>query len=448
MMAEQASSSFDLFRSLRNRNYKLYFGGQGLSLIGTWMTQLATSWLVYRLAADQKPGQAAYYLGLVGFAGQLPMLLVSPFAGVIVDRVNRHKLLVITQVLSLIQSLALAILALLQIITIPEVLWLSVLQGMINAFDMPCRQSFMVDIIENREDLPNAIALNSSMFNGARLAGPAMAGLLIGAVGEGYCFLVDAISYIAVIGALYAMTLPKKVPEIHTRNVVAELKEGVQYSFGFTPILALLVLVASVSFATMPVMTLLPLIAVKLSDAAHGAQMLGFLRAASGVGALGGSIYLASRKTVLGLGRVIVISCSVLGVALMGFSQSTTLVWSLLSMLCVGYGMIAVMASANTVLQSIMDDDKRGRVMSFYVMAIMGAAPLGSLASGWAADKWGGTATILVSGAICLVAGLVFALNLPKLRLMVRPIFIQKGIIPEVALGMQAANAVTVPERG
>src|SRR5579862_163166 len=419
-------------RALRHRNYKLFFGGQLTSLVGTWLTITATRWLVFRLAPES---EAAELLGFVGFAAQLPTLLLAPFAGVIVDRVNRHRLMVLTQILSAFQSGALAVLALARLITVPQVIWLSVFQGVVNAFDMPARQAFLVEMIEDREDLPNAIALNSSMFNGARLLGPAVAGALITYFGEGICFSVDALSYLAVIAALLAMTIKKSAaPAVERRHPWHELKEGVAYSFGFPPIRTLLFLVTAISFLTMPMAALTPIFADRLAAAApsdvalagvkvqHGAFAYGALMAASGLGALCGSIFLARRQSVLGLGRVIVFCCVTLGLGLVGFAQSHTLWLSALALVAAGFGMIVVLASSNTILQTIVADDKRGRVMSLYVLGFMGGAPLGSLAAGQCAKAFGEARTVAVSGILCVLVGVLFGIALETVRTHIRPI--------------------------
>ena len=303
-----------LLRALRHRNYRLFFAGQSLSLVGTWITRIATGWLVYRLTGS------ALLLGIVGFCGQIPTLFLAPVAGVFVDRWDRHRVLVVTQVLSMLQSLALAVLALSGIITVPMVLGLLVCQGVINAFDTPARQAFVVAMIEDRADLPNAIALNSSMVNVSRILGPSIGGVLIAAVGEGWCFLLDAISYLAVIASLVAMRVPARaLPTTETR-VAEELRAGFAYVVGFAPIGTALLLLALVSTMGMPYTVLMPAIAAKVLHG--GPHTLGLLMAAAGVGALGGAGYLASRRTVVGLGRVIAIASGMFGAALMAFSRS------------------------------------------------------------------------------------------------------------------------------
>ena len=419
MSDEQGSR---ILRALRHRNYRLFFGGQSVSLVGTWITRIATSWLVYRLTGS------ALLLGIVGFCGQIPTLLLSPFAGVIVDRHDRHRILVITQVLSMLQSLALAVLALPHIITVNEVLVLQVVQGVINAFDTPARQSFIVDMIEDRADLPNAIALNSSMVNGSRIIGPSIGGIIIAAVGEGWCFMIDAISYLAVIASLLAMRV-EKTPRVRAGTRVAEeFKAGLSYVAHSAPMRSALLLLALVSIMGMPYTVLMPAIA---SEQLHGGpHTLGFLMTASGIGALAGALYLASRQSVLGLGRAMMLATFAFGVGLMAFSLSRVLWLSLLLLPVVGGGMMVETASTNTILQTIVEERMRGRVMSFYAMAFLGTAPIGSLLAGVAADRIGAPMTILFGGVACMAGGTWFALRLPALRAILRPIYVEKGILP------------------
>jgi MFS family permease len=411
-----------LLRALRHRNYRLFFGGQSVSLIGTWITRVATSWLVYRLTGS------ALLLGVVGFCGQIPTLLLSPVAGVLVDRHDRHRILVITQVLSALQSLALALLALPGIITVREILVLQVVQGVINAFDTPARQSFIVDMIEDRADLPNAIALNSSMVNGSRIIGPSIGGVIIAAVGEGWCFMIDAISYVAVIASLLAMLVAKKPPRDQNTRVVEELRAGFIYVSRSVPMRSALLLLALVATMGMPYTVLMPAIA---SGVLHGGpHTLGFLMTASGLGALAGALYLASRNSVLGLGRAMVVATIAFGVGLVAFSLSRVVWLSLLLLPIVGGGMMVETASTNTILQTIVEERMRGRVMSFYTMAFLGTAPLGSLIAGVAADRIGAPMTIFFGGLACVAAGMWFAVKLPAIRALLRPIYVQKGILP------------------
>lgn len=426
-----------LIRALRHRNYRLFFGGQGISLIGTWMTRVATGWLVYRLTGS------AFLLGLVSFAGQIPILFLGPFAGVWVDRLNRHRVLVVTQVLSMLQSFALAGLALAHIITVNEVIWLNLFQGAVNAFDMPARQAFLVEMVEDPEDLGNAIALNSSLVNGARLIGPSIAGLLIAVAGEGYCFLIDGFSYIAVIASLLAMVVAVKAGRRHEESVLTELRQGWTYVSRFAPISSILLLLTVISLVGMPYTALMPIFAGKILHG--GAHTLGFLMAAVGVGALIGAVRLAARKTVLGLGRLLPITAAGFGASLIAFAASHQIWLSLALLVVTGYCFMQQMASSNTILQTIAEDEMRGRVMSFYAMSFQGIAPFGSLIAGAAANRIGAPYTLMIGGAICVVGAGLFALQLPTIRRLIRPIYAEKGIIPEVARGIQAASAIQQP---
>lgn len=410
-----------LTRALASRNYRLFFSGQSVSLVGTWITRVATSWLVYRLTGS------ALLLGVVGFCGQIPTLVLAPFAGVLVDRWNRHRILVVTQALSMAQSAALAILTLAGIITVPQVLWLQIAQGIINAFDTPARQAFVTEMLEDRADLPNAIALNSSMVNGSRIIGPSIGGLLISAVGEGWCFAVDAVSYVAVIASLLAMRLaPRTLPPRGAR-MRDELVTGFRYVTDFAPIRSALVLLSLVSIMGMPYTVLMPAISANVLHG--GPHTLGFLMTASGAGALVGALYLASRRSVLGLGRVMTLASLLFGVGLVAFSLSRSLWLSLLLLPIVGAGMMVTMASTNTIIQTVVSEELRGRVMAFYTMAFLGTAPIGSLIAGVAADRIGPQRTILLGGLSCIVAGAWFAGRLPRLREMVRPIYVERGVL-------------------
>jgi MFS family permease len=413
-----------LTRALRHRNYRLFFAGQTVSLIGTWVTRIATSWLVYRLTGSE------LLLGITGFAGQIPLLLLAPFGGVLVDRWNRHRMLVVTQILSALQSLALAVLALTGKITVAEVIALQVVQGVINAFDTPARQAFVVEMVEDRADVPNAIALNSSMFNASRIIGPAIGGGIIAAVGEGWCFMIDAISYIAVIISLLAMRLPAFTVIRQKARMLDELLSGARYAFGFAPVRELLLNVALIGTMGMPYAVLMPVFASKILHG--GPHTLGILMTASGTGALIGTVYLASRHTVVGLGKVIVVSTMLLSAGLIVFSFSNSLWLSLVSLPFVGAGMMLESSSANTILQTIVDEDLRGRVMAFYTVAILGTMPLGSLAAGVLADHIGAPHTILIGAIVCIATGLWFAMRRPLLAVHVRPIYIERGILPPI----------------
>jgi MFS family permease len=426
-----------IFRSLQYRNYRLFFGGQGISLIGTWMQRIALPWLVYRLSGSP------FLLGVVGFAGQIPAFLLAPFAGVLIDRWNRHHILVATQILAMIQALALAFLFFIGAIEVWHIILLGIFLGVVNAFDMPARQSFVVEMVENREDLGNAIALNSSMVNGARLLGPSIAGALIATTGEGICFLLNGLSYLFVIVSLLMMKVTSRKVKNRDTQVLQGLKEGFSYAFGFAPVRSIILLLGLVSLMGMPYTVLMPIFAKEIL---HGSShTFGFLMGASGIGALIGALYLASRKSVLGLGKIIPLSAAIFGFGLIAFSLSHLFLLSLVLMLITGLGMIMQMASSNTILQTIVDDDKRGRVMSFYTMAFMGTAPFGSLLAGGLASSLGAPNTLIIGGVSCVLGAIIFASKLSDLKKMVHPIYVRLGIISEVASGIQTATELTVP---
>lgn len=413
-----------MLRALKSRNYRLFFYGQLVSLIGTWLTQVAGSWMVYRLTHD------AFMLGMVGFASQISAFLLAPLAGVLVDRWNLHRTLVITQALSMLQSLALAVLTLGGQINVPWILALYLFQGLVNAVDIPARQSFVVQMVERREDLANAIALNSTIFNAARLLGPSVAGVLIAVFGEGVCFALDALSYMGVIVALLKMRIAPRPNAISHPNVLAAFKEGLQYAIGFMPIRVILLQLAMVSLVGVPYTVLMPVFAEKVL---HGGPLtLGILMAANGIGALIGGLRLAARRTVLGLGRIIPLAACGMGGGLIFFGLSHTIWLSLPLLALIGFCMITQMASGNTLLQTIVDDDKRGRVMSLFGMAFQGMMPIGSLLAGALASSshLGAPGAVMLGGVGCLLAAGLFALRLPALRQQVRPIYRQRGILP------------------
>jgi MFS family permease len=415
-----------LTRALRHRNYRLFVSGQSVSLVGTWITRVATSWLVYRLTGSE------LLLGVVGFFGQIPTLLIAPFAGVLVDRWDRHRLLVITQVLSMLQSLALGILTLSGLVTVKWLLLLQIVQGVINAFDTPARQTFVVEMVEDRADLANAIALNSSMVNGSRIIGPSIGGVLIAAFGEGWCFIVDAISYVFVVASLLMMRLPQSMAGRVEAHVLEELRTGFQYVVRSQPIRTALIVLSLVSAMAMPYTVLMPAF---VANVLHGGpHTLGLLMTASGVGALAGALYLAGRSTVVGLGRVLMYATVAFGAGLIVFAFARTLWVALIVLPVVGAAFMIQMASTNTLLQTLVEDRLRGRVMAFYTMAFFGTAPIGSLAAGIAADRMGAPWTIGISGAACVAGGLWLASRLPALRAIVRPIYIERGILPVPAV--------------
>lgn len=397
-----------LVRALRHRNYRLFFGGQSISLIGTWMQRLALSWLVYRLTGS------ALLLGLVSFVSQLPTFVLAPFAGVWSDWGNRQRILIFTQALAMLQAGVLAALVLTSAIAVWQVVLLGIFLGLVNAVDMPVRQAFVVEMIEDREDLGNAIALNSSMVNGARLIGPSIAGVLVGALGEGVCFLLNSLSYLPVIAALAAMRVKPRGPRAGAvrLRVWAELREGFDYAFRSPPIRAILLLLAVVSLLGMPYTVLMPVFA---REVLHGGpSTLGFLMGAVGFGALLGAIYLASRRGVLGLGRFIALASTIFGLGLIAFSLSRRLWLSLALLLIAGFGMTAQAAASNTVLQTIVAEDKRGRVMSLYTMAFMGMFPFGGLLAGGLAGLIGPTETVLLGGASSILSALLFTRGLGR----------------------------------
>jgi MFS family permease len=412
-----------VFRALRHQNYRLFFGGQSISLIGTWMQQIAVSWLVYRMT------NSVFLLGLVGFSSQISTFLLAPLAGVIADRHHRHRLLLITQSLAMLQAMILFILFATHTLAVWHIIGLSFFLGAINAFDIPIRQSFTVDMINDREDLSNAIALNSSMVNAARLIGPSIGGILIALFGEGTCFLINALSYIAVLFSLVMMKLPPwKCSNRQKESVIIQLKEGFLYAFNFMPIRTILMLLSVISFVSGGVQALMPVFA---RDIFHGgSKTLGLLMAASGLGALAGAIFLAGRKNVLGLGKIIAYTSAIFGVGVIIFSH-TSLMIAMPILLLSGFGMMVQMASSNIILQTIVEEDKRGRVMSFYTMAFMGLSPFGSLFSGLLAAKYGAGNTLLGGGIICILAAILYATQYPRLRSFIRPLYVQKGIIIE-----------------
>jgi len=415
-----------IFRSLRYRNYRLFFSGQSLSLIGTWVQRIAIPWLVYRLT------DSAFLLGFVGFAGQIPTFILAPFAGVLTDRLNRYHIMIVSQILSMIQALTLALLYFTNTIEVWNVLLLSVIQGCINAFDTPARQSFVIEMVEDKNDIGNAVALNSSMFNGARLVGPSIAGVLIASLGEGACFLINGISYIFVVISLLLMKVkPQEKKKTKDTNIIKEFKEGFTYTFGFPPIRSIIILLTLISLMGMPFSVLMPIFA---KDIFHGgSHIFGFLMGASGVGALIGAAYLASRKSVVGLEKIIPLAAVVFGLGLVSFSLSSSFPLSIILMIITGVGMMMQTACSNTILQTISDNDKRGRVMSFYTMAFMGTAPIGSLLAGSMASMIGAPATLLIGGIACVIGALIFAQKLPLFIKLVRPIYIQLGIIDNAA---------------
>ena len=416
------------WRALRYRNFQLFFAGQSISMIGTWMTRLATTWLVYRLT------HSALLLGFVSFAGQIVAFAVGPFAGVWVERLNRRKLLVWTQAAAAVQSLAMAALTLAHVINLWEIIALTVFQGLINSFDMPGRQSFLVQMVEDRNDLSNAIAINSSMANGARLIGPAIAGLVVAAFGEGWCFLIDGVSYFAVIASLLLMRIKPLNVCRDTTSMLEQIRESWDYVSTFRPIRSILLLFALISLMGFPYGVLLPVFAGQVLHG--GATTLGWLTGASGIGAFLSALSLAVRKSVVGLTRMLQVAAALLGGALILFGLSHTLWWSLVLMVFAGFGLMQGASASNTIIQSLVPEDKRARVMGYYTMAFFGAAPFGSLLAGTLAHRIGAPQTVMFTGAFCVAGSLWFTLEMPKVGAILRPIYQEMGLLPMRDIGL------------
>jgi MFS family permease len=418
--------SSPLWRSLRHRNYRLYLTGQLVSVCGTWMQQVALSWLVYRLT------ESATLLGIVGFASQIPILVLGPIGGVINDRYSCHRVAVWTQCAALTQALLLAVLTLTGSIQPLHIIVLGTALGIVYAFDMPARQALVHQLVDS-EDLANAVALNSSMINAARIVGPALAGLVVANFGEGICFVINAASYVATIAALLMMKLaePSRRAAAAT-SIGRSLIEGYRYTLATAPIRDLLILLAVVGVMGMPYMTLMPVFAAQVHGS--GADTLGIMFGAVGLGALIGALFLAQRKGIVGLGRVIVTATLVFGTCLVCFTVAGSYWLSLLLLVGVGCGWMIVIAGSNTALQTLADNEKRGTVMSLFSMMLVGMAPLGSLLAGWAADRVGAPLVVAIGGAFCAVAGIVFAKQLPRLREAAKPILAARGIMLEAAI--------------
>jgi MFS family permease len=394
-------------RALHSRNYRLFVVGQLISLVGTWMQSVAQSWLIYRLT-----GSAAL-LGLIGFAGQIPIFVLAPLGGLLADRLNRHRVLIATQSIMMVLAFALAAVTLGGIVREWHIFVLASLLGVVNAFDIPTRQAFLAETV-SRDDIGNAIALNSSMLNGARIVGPAVAGIIVAAFGEGWCFLLNAVSYLAVIGALLMMHVDQVPhPGAHV-SAWESIIEGFVYSWNTRPVRALLLLLGLVSLMGMPYSVLMPVIASSVLGG--GPNAYGLLLAASGVGALAGAALLTLRKSVRGLGRWVAVSAVSFGLALIAFSFSRVLWISTALLIPAGFFMMVEMAASNTLIQSMIPNRLRGRVMSVYSMMFMGMAPMGALVAGALAAPLGAPITVAIGGAICAVGGVVFGAGLPHLR--------------------------------
>ncbi|MCX7927386.1 MAG: MFS transporter [Candidatus Omnitrophica bacterium] len=400
-----------ILRALRYPNYRLFFTGQLVSLTGTWMQHLAVGWLVYRLT------NSAFALGLIGFTSQISTFFISPFAGVWADHWNRRRIVLVTQSLAMLQALVLAILTLWGNIQIWQIVFLSLLLGVISAFDMPVRQSFTVDLIGNKDDLGNAIALNSLEFNLARFMGPPLAGMVVSWSNEGICFLINALSYLAVVLALIIIRTNQPIIFNKKNNIFGSMREGFQYTFRTPTMRFILILMGIVSFVVMPYAVLLPVFA---RDVLRGdVQTLGYLMGAAGLGALTGAIFLANKRTIRGMGKIIVLADILLACGLIMLSLSRTFLISIGLMLLIGFGIMIHMAASNTVLQTLVDDDKRGRVMSFYIMAFIGVTPIGNLLAGVIAQRFGAPFTIFCAGFICLSGAVYFGSKLRSLSLVI-----------------------------
>jgi len=420
-------------RALRHRDFQLFFSGQLISLIGTWMQTVAQSWLVYRLTGS------GLKLGAVGFASQIPVFLVAPIGGIVADRSNRKHVVIATQVASMLLAFVLAALTLTHTVTVPYVFILAALLGVVNAFDIPGRQSFLVDMV-GKEDLMNAIALNSSMFNGARIIGPAVAGVLVARLGEGWCFFANGVSYIAVIAGLLLMKVRPMPKASAETSPLEHLKEGFQFVRRTAPIRTLLLLLGLVSATGMPYVVLMPIFADKILHGggqefasligSHdlGAVRLGILMGAAGVGALLGALTLAVRSGVKGLGRWVAVCCAGFGLSLVLFSFSKSFWLSVVLLLPVGYFIMLQMSSSNTLIQAMVPDDLRGRAMAVYSMMFMGLAPIGALLGGALSDRLGAPRTVAIGGLAAVAGAWWFALQLPKIRVEARRLIVAQAM--------------------
>ncbi len=417
-------------RALKHRNFQLFFAGQLISLIGTWMQSVAQSWLVYKLTGS------SLKLGAVGFASQIPVFLAAPLGGIVADRYNRHRVVIGTQIASMVLAFILAALTLTHVITVPEIFVLAALLGIVNAFDIPGRQSFLVEMV-GREDLMNAIALNSSMFNGARIIGPAIAGILVARIGEGWCFFANAVSYIAVIAGLFMMKVPPREYR-PSGSPLAHVIEGFRWVRDTAPIRALLLLLGLVSLVAMPYTVLMPIFADRILHG--GARGLGILMGATGVGALLGALTLAARTGVHGLGRWVTFSCAGFSVTLIAFGFSHNFWLSTALLVPVGFCMMLQMSSSNTLIQAMVPDHLRGRVMAVYSMMFMGMAPFGALLGGALADRLGAPVTVSMGAVACLGGAAIFGLRLPKIRGEARRL-----IIAQEMVGGEPAQEMTAP---
>jgi MFS family permease len=431
LVPNNKSAISSIFVSLQYRNYRLYFTGQIVSLIGTSMQQIAMSWLIYRLTGS------VVLLGTVAFLTQIPSLFISPLMGVINEHFDRRKLLILTQTLSLIQASILTVLVLTGTIQVAYILILGLILGIINSLDAPVRQAFYTSLVP-AEVLGNAIALNSATFNSTKLIGPTIGGILIALVGEGYCFMINALSFLGVIVALMMMNPPKVQMQAMSRNIIFEMKEGFMYCYRIFPIRSLLIFIGMLSLTAMPFPMMLP--AFVKSDLHSGSDMLGYFLAAMGAGSLIATLYLAARKSVLGLGKVVMFACGIQGISLLIFSQIHVPLCALFVCFFIGFSSISCLASCNTLIQSLTEEDKRGRVMSYYTMSFLGVTPVGCLLQGYLANWMGLANVFLICGILVIVTSVVFGYYRPAIRKASRPIYVQKGIINEIAYGLQSSK--------
>jgi MFS family permease len=408
-------------RALDSPNFRRYYTGQAISMIGTWVQSVAVMWLAYKLSGS------TWFTGLIGFLNNAPHLFLGPFAGVLGDRVSRRKMLITVLSLMGVQSLVLAVLSGMHIITMTQLALLALLAGVLNSFETPTRQSIFVQLIDKREDLPNAIALNSMLMNGTRLIGPSIGGLLIAAFSETVCFAVNAVSYIAVVFALLGVQVARR-PQRKPSHPLADLAEGWRYAMGLLPVRRMLFTLAAVSFSISPYATLMPAIAVRTFGA--DAKLVGFFIGAVGLGAFIAAVSLARRPSVRGLGKWIGIAAIVAGLGCIGFGLSRNVWLSAALMTMAGFGMFMTGATCNTILQTLVEEEKRSRVMSYYTMFFIGSAPLGHYLSGWLADHIGAPNTFIVNGVLALLTGIIFMLNLKTFRSHLKTVYVTRGIIP------------------
>jgi MFS family permease len=433
------------FRSFRNKNFRLFFSGQGVSLIGTWMQQLAMSWLIYSITGS------SFMLGVVSFCSMLPSLFLFPLTGIAADMPYKRTMLIITQSLAMLQALVLAALVITGTVAVWHIIVLSVFLGIVNAFDMPLRQAFVIRTIDHKEDLGNAIALNSSLFNSARLIGPTIAGILISVIGEGYCFLLNGISYLAVIFSLFRMKFIIPSHDKPGKHPLKDISEGIKYTFGFFPIRMTIIFLVFINLAGIPSMVLMPVFAKSVLGG--DAHTLGLMTGASGFAAFVGTLYLASRKSIRGLGIYIIFAGFIYSIGLFIFSFSKSLPFSLFALLITGFTMMTIMAANNTFLQTIVKDSMRGRVMSFYVLSFTGISPFASLAVGSLSEKYSPEIVVFSSGILVLLATVFMAIFHTKIKKMIRPIYAEKGIISgilnaaDIASGIQNADSITILQK-